>query len=105
MGDSQSVGGETIGNFAVGVVGGSSGGDGGGAGSVGASRGDGASNVSASVRFDDTVSVTFIGGTATAAASSSNTSAGPSSSVVHSVVSCRKVLGLNASLNHYVFTD
>ena len=102
MGDSQSVGGETIGNFAVGVVGGSSGGDGGGAGSVGASRGDGASNVSASVRFDDTVSVTFIGGTATA---SSNTSAGPSSSVVHSVVSCRKVLGLNASLNHYVFTD
>ena len=87
MGDSQSVGGETIGNFAVGVVGGSSGGGGGGAGSVGASRGDGASNVSASVRFDDTVSVTFIGGTTTGAASS-NTSAAPSSSVVHSVVSC-----------------
>ena len=87
MGDSQSVGGETIGNFAVGVVGGSSGG-GAGAGSVGASRGDGASNVSASVRFDDTVSVTFIGGAAPASNSAAAAApVGATSSVIHSVVS------------------
>ena len=69
MGDSQSVGGETIGgggNFGVG--GGSTGGGGGGGAASGAcsvsvvAARDVATNVSASVRFDDTVSVNFIDG-------------------------------------------
>ena len=66
MGDSQSVGGDTIGGNYAGGVTAAGGGVVGGAGA--SCRGaDGASNVSASVRFDDTVSVTFIGAAATTA--------------------------------------
>ena len=101
MGDSQSVGGETTGgggNFGVG--GGSTGGGGAAPGacsvSVVAAR-DVATNVSASVRFDDTVSVNFIDGvTSTTVAPQPQPNPVSATSIIHNT---------GVSINPYLTTS